>query len=410
MRASSASTKTSSAHSSEIDHPEQRVHRARQCGTQPRGNPGSSSGSPSSPKTSSTQPSRSRSGTSVSAARNALESTRRAESASRIARGSSVTLRSNRAKAARFEALARPSLEKECARRPTRSAARRDESRGRAQCLPWVAVLARLPRSLPLADPARPSECGLRVRVARAPAPRRRCRVVRRAKRGCCPKCCSEARSALSLRGMSWPTSDHARSFMDESCPTSRDKWEGSTRSSPGTLWPATGNAWTTWHASSARPHSPISGFADDLEGDPVIWHDAAKGHDTVEAIRQRIERDWVTRDLDLASGSGRARPRTLARGRATTSASRYPSLSGRRHRVRWRWLGGPARSSDQSTKSSSTDADSGGARQPAPNFFRICRLFDARDLLGSEGEPSRLEEGRRSPASPVRRLREGNR
>lgn len=47
---------------------------------------------------------------------------------------------------------------------------------------------------------------------------------------------------------------------------------------------------------------SPLSdfGFADDFEGDPLIWHDAAKGYDTVEAIRQRIERDWVTRDLDL--------------------------------------------------------------------------------------------------------------
>lgn len=46
----------------------------------------------------------------------------------------------------------------------------------------------------------------------------------------------------------------------------------------------------------------PLSafGFAEDLEGEPVIWHDAAKGYDTVEALRQRIEREWVTRDLDL--------------------------------------------------------------------------------------------------------------
>ena len=41
-------------------------------------------------------------------------------------------------------------------------------------------------------------------------------------------------------------------------------------------------------------------GFADDLEGDAVIWHEAAKGYYTVEALRQRIERDWVTRDLEL--------------------------------------------------------------------------------------------------------------
>jgi hypothetical protein len=47
---------------------------------------------------------------------------------------------------------------------------------------------------------------------------------------------------------------------------------------------------------------NPLSdfGFADDLDGDSVIWHDAAQGYEAVQAIRQRVELDWVTRDLDL--------------------------------------------------------------------------------------------------------------